>query len=62
MSIVSRVVGRNGDLRDAIPVNSGEDLEAVEPFEAWAPGVEGGDLSWVRCERRGVMEAESMSI
>lgn len=55
--IVSRDVGRKGDLRAAIFL------------VVWVVGVEGisaglgigdGDLFWIRAERRGVTDGESM--
>ncbi len=54
--IVSRYVGMKGDLRAAIFVV----FEGVEvaPF-AWL-GEEGGESFWMRAERRGVVDGESI--
>jgi hypothetical protein len=54
--MVSRYVGMKGDLRAAIFAVA-EGVEGV-PFALF--GVEGGESFWIRAERRGVVDGESI--
>jgi hypothetical protein len=54
--MASRYVGMKGDLRTAIFVV----FEGVEGWSFVAFGVEGGERFWMRAERRGVVDGESI--
>jgi len=54
--IPSKYVGMKGDLRTAIFVV----FEGVEGVPSVSLGVEGGESFWMRAERRGVEDGESI--
>lgn len=59
---VSSIVGRYGDLRAAMAVVFSAVAEEGKPFSVDGEELGDDDIFWIRWERRGVAEAESICV